>query len=44
VNPAEIAASVYRALGIDPSSRLIGPENKPIPLVDAAPVGELFGM
>jgi hypothetical protein len=43
VTPAEIAASVYRALGIDPSSRLIGPDNKPISLVDAAPIGELFG-
>jgi hypothetical protein len=42
VTPAEIAASVYHALGIDPNARLIGPENKPIPLADAPPIAELF--
>jgi uncharacterized protein (DUF1501 family) len=42
VTPPEIAASVYRALGIDPNARLIGPENMPMPLVEAAPVNELF--
>jgi len=42
VTPAEIAASVYRGLGIDPQTRLIGPDNKPMPLTDASPVRELF--
>jgi uncharacterized protein (DUF1501 family) len=42
VTAAEVAASVYRGLGIDPNTRLIGPDNKPIPLVEAAPVEELF--
>jgi uncharacterized protein (DUF1501 family) len=42
VTPAEIAASVYTSLGIDLTTRLIGPENKMLPLVEAAPVGELF--
>jgi uncharacterized protein (DUF1501 family) len=42
VTPAEIAASVYSALGIAPNTRLIGPENKPLALVEASPVAELF--
>ncbi len=42
VTPAEIAASVYHALGIDLNTRLVGPENKPSPLVEAAAVMELF--
>jgi uncharacterized protein (DUF1501 family) len=42
VSPAELAASVYRGLGIDLKTRLPGPENRPLPLVEAAPVEELF--
>jgi len=42
VTPAEIAASVYCGLGIDPRTQLIGPDNKPMPLTDAAPIHELF--
>lgn len=42
VTPAEIAASVYYSLGIDLSTRLPGPDNRPMPLVEAAPVAELF--
>src|SRR5439155_4828700 len=42
VNPAEVAATVYRGLGIDPGTRLPGPENRPLPLTEAEPVGELF--
>jgi hypothetical protein len=42
VTPAEIAATVYRSLGIDPNTRVIGPENVPLPLVEAAPVTQLF--
>jgi hypothetical protein len=42
VTPAEVAASVYRALGIDPGTRLPGPDSQPMPLVEAAPISELF--
>jgi hypothetical protein len=42
VTPAEVAASVYRGLGIDLSSRLPGPEGYSLPLVDAPPIAELF--
>jgi uncharacterized protein (DUF1501 family) len=42
VHPSEIAATVYSALGIDLHCRLPGPDGKPIPLVEAAPIGELF--
>ena len=42
VTPAEIAATVYRALGIDPATRLPGPDGRPLPLVEAAPIHELF--
>jgi uncharacterized protein (DUF1501 family) len=43
VTPAEIAASVYRGLGVDPHTRLAGPDSRPQPLVDAEPIHELFG-
>jgi uncharacterized protein (DUF1501 family) len=42
VTPAEVAATVYRALGVDLTTRLPGPEGRPVPLVEAAPVRELF--
>jgi len=42
VTPAEIAASVYRGVGLDPTTRLVGPANSSIPLADAAPIAELF--
>jgi uncharacterized protein (DUF1501 family) len=40
--PAEVAATVYRALGIDRATTVPGPDGKPLPLCDATPVGELF--
>jgi uncharacterized protein (DUF1501 family) len=40
--PMEIAATVYRALGIDLHTQLPGPDGRPIPLVEAAPIEELF--
>jgi uncharacterized protein (DUF1501 family) len=40
VTPAEVAATVYRGLGLDLNTRLPGPENWPI--VEAEPVEELF--
>lgn len=42
VNPAEVAATVYKGLGIDLNTRLPGPENRPILIAEAAPVDELF--
>lgn len=44
VIPAEIAATVYRGLGIDPEATIHGPQGRPIPLVDrgARPIHELF--
>ena len=39
---AEVAATVYQALGIDPRTRLPAAGGAALPLVDANPVGELF--
>jgi uncharacterized protein (DUF1501 family) len=42
VSPAEIAASIYRAMGIDLQTRLPGPDLRPLPIIEAEPVEELF--
>lgn len=44
VTPGEVAATIYRGLGLDPHKELPGPQNRPIPLVDYAlkPIHELF--
>jgi hypothetical protein len=42
VSPAEIAASVYQGMGIDPGMGIPGPDNQPLSLVEAEPVAELF--
>jgi uncharacterized protein (DUF1501 family) len=42
VSPEEVAATVYGAMEIDLSTRLPGPDNRLIPLVQAAPIRELF--
>jgi uncharacterized protein (DUF1501 family) len=42
VTPAEVASSVYRALGIDRNTVLPGPDHRPVTLLEAAPIGELF--
>jgi uncharacterized protein (DUF1501 family) len=42
VTPPEVAATVYHALGVDPATRVPGPDGKPAPLVEARPVAELF--
>lgn len=41
-SPAEVAATVFRGLGLDLNARLPGPENRPMPLTEAEPVDELF--
>jgi hypothetical protein len=44
VSPPEVAATIYRALGIDLGAELPGPQGRPIPVVDRGvePVLELF--
>jgi uncharacterized protein (DUF1501 family) len=44
VTPGEVAATVYRGLGLDPHRELPGPQNRPLPLVEFSlkPIGELF--
>ncbi len=44
VTPAEIAATLYQGLGLDPHRELPGPQNRPLPLADfnVQPVKELF--
>ena len=44
VTPGEVAATLYRGLGLDPHHELPGPQNRPLPLVDYSikPIGELF--
>jgi len=44
VMPAEVAATIYRALGLDPHKDLPGPQNRPIPLADYSvkAIEELF--
>jgi hypothetical protein len=44
VTPADVAATIYKGLGLDPHKELPGPQNRPIPLADfnAKPIAELF--
>lgn len=43
VSPDQIAATVYKGMGIDiESTRLPGPENRPLPLVEAEAIEELL--
>jgi hypothetical protein len=42
VRPAEVAATVYRALGVDLATRLPAADGRTLPLVDAPPIDELF--
>ncbi len=44
VTPGEVAATIYRGLGLDPHRELPGPQNRPIPLVDfgVQAIRELF--
>lgn len=42
VDPAHIAATIYHCLGIDPRTRIPGPDGRLMPIVDADPVHELF--
>jgi uncharacterized protein (DUF1501 family) len=44
VTPGEVAATLYRGLGLDPHRELPGPQNRPIPMVDygVQAIEELF--
>jgi hypothetical protein len=44
VTPGEVAATLYKGLGLDPHKELPGPQNRPIPMVDYAlkPINELL--
>ncbi|HEY7309789.1 MAG TPA: DUF1501 domain-containing protein [Gemmataceae bacterium] len=42
VTPAEVAATIYHALGIDARTTIPGPDGGLTPLVTAAPIGELL--
>jgi hypothetical protein len=44
VTPAEVAATLYQALGLDPHKELPGPQNRPLPLADYSvqAIKELF--
>ena len=41
---SEVAATIYKGLGLDPHKDLPGPQNRPIPLADYSvkPITELF--
>jgi hypothetical protein len=44
VTPGEVAATLFKGLGLDPHKELPGPQNRPLPLVDYSvqPIKELF--
>jgi hypothetical protein len=44
VTPGEVAATLFKGLGLDPHHELPGPQNRPLPLVDYGlrPINELF--
>jgi uncharacterized protein (DUF1501 family) len=44
VTPGEVAATLFKALGLDPHRELTGPQNRPLPLADYSvqPIKELF--
>jgi hypothetical protein len=44
VTPGEVAATLFKGLGLDPHRELPGPQNRPLPLVEYGikPIKELF--
>ena len=42
IHPSEIAASIYHAIGINPSAQLPGPEQNAVQVAAAKPVNEIF--
>jgi hypothetical protein len=41
-HPADLCATVYECLGIDPSGEMIDPTGRPVPLTRGEPIRELF--
>ncbi|MDB5350770.1 MAG: hypothetical protein JWN86_2017 [Planctomycetota bacterium] len=43
IRPSDVAATIYQAVGVDPSRHLMTPENRPVAILDeGSPVAELF--
>ncbi len=43
VSPGDVAATLYRALGVDPARHLMTPENRPVAILDeGSPITELL--
>jgi len=42
VTPANVAATIYRALGIDARTPILGADNQRMPIITAAPIEELL--
>jgi hypothetical protein len=44
VSPADVVATIYKSLGVDPAEELPGPQGRPFPVVDhsAKAINELF--
>jgi hypothetical protein len=44
VRPADVSATIFAALGIDPNLMIRDPEGRPVPITDhGRPLTELFG-
>ena len=43
ISPADLSATVFHALGIDPELRLIDPQGRPVPLTDNGRPLDIFG-
>ena len=43
VSPGDVAATIYQAVGVDPTNLLMTPENRPVAILDeGTPIAELF--
>jgi len=43
VSPGDVAATIYQAVGVDPTNLLMTPENRPVAILDEGmPIAELF--
>jgi hypothetical protein len=42
VTPADVLATMYQALGVDPQMHLPGPAERPLPVCEGRPIGEMF--
>ena len=43
VSPEDLAATIYYAMGIDPATRLVMPDGRPVAASDGTPVRAIFG-